>query len=242
MRNDLAGWAVSLSGQRTLDRRVRQVPSAAGKGRMRRRLEEAAGLAVGRRAVGLEVWLRPLCALVVAGAAACDSYVHQREFALQGGADTVSALLWPLSVDGLLLLATRRARSAIWLAFLLGVAVSLAANPHLGRDRSQDRRPAGAGRPDRQRTTSGRRPAGPADPGGQGPHCYRTRPLPRRPRRQPAAVLLPQPRHPAPGGAPALPRWHQHPPPRPERPRHQDIYPTKEEPGTSGPGSTTKAR
>nr|WSY56969.1 DUF2637 domain-containing protein [Streptomyces sp. NBC_00886] len=38
--------------------------------------------------------------------AAYASYVHQREFALQGGADTVSASLWPLSVDGLLLLAT----------------------------------------------------------------------------------------------------------------------------------------
>ncbi|WP_405558327.1 hypothetical protein OIE52_19495 [Streptomyces canus] len=32
--------------------------------------------------------------------------MHQREFALQGGADVVSATLWPLSVDGLLLLAT----------------------------------------------------------------------------------------------------------------------------------------
>jgi hypothetical protein len=34
------------------------------------------------------------------------SYAHQREFALQGGVDVVSATLWPLSVDGLLLLAT----------------------------------------------------------------------------------------------------------------------------------------
>ncbi|MEU6376536.1 hypothetical protein [Streptomyces sp. NPDC046909] len=32
--------------------------------------------------------------------------MHQRDFALQGGADAVSATLWPLSVDGLLLLAT----------------------------------------------------------------------------------------------------------------------------------------
>jgi hypothetical protein len=71
--------------------------------------------------------------------AAYASYVHQREFALQGGADEVSASLWPLSVDGLLLLATvgllkpspsggRRGRYAVWLAFLLGIAVSLAAN------------------------------------------------------------------------------------------------------------------
>ncbi|WP_338145891.1 DUF2637 domain-containing protein [Streptomyces scabichelini] len=65
--------------------------------------------------------------------------MHQREFALQGGADVVSATLWPLSVDGLLLLATvgllnpsrdvgRRTRAVVWLAFLLGIAVSLAAN------------------------------------------------------------------------------------------------------------------
>ncbi|MHA5053894.1 DUF2637 domain-containing protein [Streptomyces sp. SD15] len=49
------------------------------------------------------------------------------------------ASLWPLSVDGLLLLATvgllkpaapctPRARGAVWSAFLLGIAVSLAAN------------------------------------------------------------------------------------------------------------------
>lgn len=93
----------------------------------------------GSRCFDLDVWIRPLCALVVAGVAAYASYVHQREFALQGGADTASASLWPLSVDGLLLLATvgllkptaphtRRARGAVWAAFLLGIAVSLAAN------------------------------------------------------------------------------------------------------------------
>ncbi|MCX5604755.1 hypothetical protein OOK29_42170 [Streptomyces phaeochromogenes] len=37
--------------------------------------------------------------------------MHWCEFALQGAADVVSATLWPLSVDGLLLLATA-ARSA----------------------------------------------------------------------------------------------------------------------------------
>ncbi|MFC8435925.1 DUF2637 domain-containing protein [Streptomyces sp. NPDC057253] len=89
--------------------------------------------------VGFEVWVRRGCALVVASVAGYASYVHQREFALQGGADVVSATLWPLSVDGLLLLATvgllnsprnagRRARALVWLAFLLGIAVSLAAN------------------------------------------------------------------------------------------------------------------
>ncbi|MBC2907892.1 DUF2637 domain-containing protein [Streptomyces cupreus] len=93
----------------------------------------------GSRGFEPDAWIRPLCALVVAGVAAYASYVHQREFALQGGADEVSASLWPLSVDGLLLLATvgllkqagprtRRARGAVWSAFLLGIAVSLAAN------------------------------------------------------------------------------------------------------------------
>jgi hypothetical protein len=86
-----------------------------------------------------ELWLRRGCALVVAGVAAYGSYEHQRAFALHGGAEPVTAALWPLSVDGLLLLATvglltsgeqtsRRVRLAVWLSFLLGIAVSLAAN------------------------------------------------------------------------------------------------------------------
>jgi len=86
-----------------------------------------------------QLWLQRGCALIVAGVAAYGSYQHQREFALHGGADPVSAAMWPLSVDGLLLLATvgllksghqapRRARLVIWLSFLLGIAVSLAAN------------------------------------------------------------------------------------------------------------------
>jgi hypothetical protein len=86
-----------------------------------------------------DAWVRRGCALVVAGVAAYSSYAHQRHFALAGGADQVSAALWPLSVDGLVILAslglvqaqaqaTLRAQLALWLAFLLGVAVSLAAN------------------------------------------------------------------------------------------------------------------
>ncbi|AVH61485.1 MULTISPECIES: DUF2637 domain-containing protein [Streptomyces] len=93
----------------------------------------------GNRGFDLDAWIRPLCALIVAGVAAYASYVHQREFALQGGADEISASLWPLSVDGLLLLATvgllkppgsssRRARGAVWSAFPLEIAASLAAN------------------------------------------------------------------------------------------------------------------
>jgi hypothetical protein len=92
----------------------------------------------GRQSRG-DVWVRRGCALVVAAVAAYSSYAHQRHFALVGGADQVSAALWPLSVDGLVVLAslglvrarsstTMRARLALWVAFLLGVAVSLAAN------------------------------------------------------------------------------------------------------------------
>ena len=87
----------------------------------------------------LDVWVRRAGALVVAAVAAYASYQHQRGFALHGGADAASARLWPLSVDGLLVLATagllksrhhttRRVRLAAWLAFGLGIGVSLAAN------------------------------------------------------------------------------------------------------------------
>jgi hypothetical protein len=53
-----------------------------------------------------ETWTRRICALIVALVAAYASYEHQRQFALNGGADPTSASLWPLSVDGLLVLAT----------------------------------------------------------------------------------------------------------------------------------------
>ncbi|MFL6140446.1 MAG: DUF2637 domain-containing protein [Labedaea sp.] len=86
----------------------------------------------------LETWVRRGCALIVAAVAAYSSYEHQRHFALVGGADPANAGLWPLSVDGLLLLATvglvkpghqtRRVRVAVWSAFLGCIAVSLAAN------------------------------------------------------------------------------------------------------------------
>lgn len=86
-----------------------------------------------------DLWLRRTCAIVVAAVAAYASYEHQRTFALDGGADRVGASLWPLSVDGLLVLATigllkpqaagrRRIRYAVRLAFGLGIAVSLVAN------------------------------------------------------------------------------------------------------------------
>ena len=73
-----------------------------------------------------EVWVRRGCGLIVVAVAAYSSYEHQRGFALHGGADATNAALWPLSVDGLLLLATvgllkpghqtRRMRVAVWLA------------------------------------------------------------------------------------------------------------------------------
>ena len=86
-----------------------------------------------------DLWIRRVCALTVAAVAAYASYQHQREFALHGGTDATGAALWPLSVDGLLLLATIgllksrhqtsfRVRAVGWLSFLLGIAVSLAAN------------------------------------------------------------------------------------------------------------------
>jgi hypothetical protein len=58
-----------------------------------------------------DVWVRRVCTLVVGGVAAYASYEHQRDFALHGGADPTSAALWPLSVDGLLLLTTVALRS-----------------------------------------------------------------------------------------------------------------------------------
>jgi hypothetical protein len=83
-------------------------------------------------------WVRRGCALLVATVAAYGSYEHQRLFALRGGADGGSAAWWPLSVDGLLVLASvgllrsratnRRGRLSLWSAFGLGIAVSLAAN------------------------------------------------------------------------------------------------------------------
>lgn len=91
-----------------------------------------------RGRVKVEEWVRRTCALVVAGVAAYASYQHQREYALAGGSDPVGAALWPLSVDGLLVLATvgvlkaeqlsRRGRIAVWLSFWLGIVMSLVAN------------------------------------------------------------------------------------------------------------------
>ncbi|HEX3732035.1 MAG TPA: DUF2637 domain-containing protein [Mycobacteriales bacterium] len=92
-----------------------------------------------RLRIGPDLWIRRICALVVAGVAAYASYQHQKVFALGGGGDHTGAKLWPLSVDGLLLLATLgllkakygqswRSHITAWVAFLLAIVVSLAAN------------------------------------------------------------------------------------------------------------------
>jgi hypothetical protein len=86
-----------------------------------------------------DLWSRRLGAFAVAVVAAYASYQHQRAFALAGGADLTTARLWPLSVDGLLVLSTAgllrdrrqttvRARYALRAAFAAGIIVSLAAN------------------------------------------------------------------------------------------------------------------
>ncbi|MFL6122971.1 DUF2637 domain-containing protein [Actinophytocola sp.] len=89
--------------------------------------------------VTAEEWVRRACTLVVAGVAAYASYQHQRSYAREGGSDSVGAVLWPLSVDGLLVLATvgvltssqqtsRRYRIAVRVSFWAGIAMSLTAN------------------------------------------------------------------------------------------------------------------
>ncbi|MET8062574.1 DUF2637 domain-containing protein [Micromonospora sp. NPDC005686] len=66
--------------------------------------------------------------------AAVASYDHMRELAERAGQPPLLASLLPLSVDGMILVATlalgdgRRSRWSAWLAFVLGVAASLAAN------------------------------------------------------------------------------------------------------------------
>ncbi|MGY3516646.1 DUF2637 domain-containing protein [Micromonospora sp. PTRAS2] len=73
-------------------------------------------------------------AVAVTVVAAIGSYDHQRELALMAGQTPLLAALLPLSVDGLVLVGTvalgdgRRSRWSAWLAFLVGVAASLAAN------------------------------------------------------------------------------------------------------------------
>ncbi|MEV6228056.1 DUF2637 domain-containing protein [Saccharopolyspora shandongensis] len=84
--------------------------------------------------------LQCACTLLVAVGAAYVSYRHGREFALRFGADTTTATLWPLIVDGLLTMATielwktsnhhnaATGQWKAWLSFTLGIGLSLCAN------------------------------------------------------------------------------------------------------------------
>lgn len=73
-------------------------------------------------------------ALVVAGIAALASYAHMRGLAVRYGQTEVIADLLPVSVDGMMVVATlalgdgRRHRWSAWLAFWIGVAASVIAN------------------------------------------------------------------------------------------------------------------
>ncbi|WP_027945277.1 DUF2637 domain-containing protein [Amycolatopsis taiwanensis] len=85
------------------------------------------------------LWVQCACTGLVALGAAYASYRHGREFAVRFGADQTTAMIWPLIVDGLLTTATvelwktGRGRGsgglwAAWLAFALGICLSLCAN------------------------------------------------------------------------------------------------------------------
>jgi Protein of unknown function (DUF2637) len=79
-------------------------------------------------------------ALVVAGIAAVASYAHMRGLALRYGQEPIIATLLPISVDGMLVVATlalgdgRRYRWSAWLAFWVGVAASVIANVLAAQD------------------------------------------------------------------------------------------------------------
>ena len=76
------------------------------------------------------------CTALVALGAAYASYRHGRTFALRFGADTTTAAIWPLIVDGLLTIATVElwtaardsGRRIAWTAFGFGISLSLCAN------------------------------------------------------------------------------------------------------------------
>lgn len=74
----------------------------------------------------------------VAGIAAYASYTHMRELAIEHGQPQLVAALLPVSVDGMLIVATLvmredrgnglKVRVWAWIAFILGVAASVVAN------------------------------------------------------------------------------------------------------------------
>ncbi|MFJ4099828.1 DUF2637 domain-containing protein [Amycolatopsis japonica] len=85
----------------------------------------------------LSLWIQCSCTALVALGAAYASYIHGRQFALRFGADTTTASIWPLIVDGLLTSATVElwkpsrdgsSRWPAWSAFIFGISLSLCAN------------------------------------------------------------------------------------------------------------------
>lgn len=87
------------------------------------------------------LYLQCACTALVAVGAAYASYRHGRAFALRFGADQATAGIWPLIVDGLLMVATvelwktghsRRTGGdgqwTAWVAFVFGICLSLCAN------------------------------------------------------------------------------------------------------------------
>ncbi|ONF74404.1 DUF2637 domain-containing protein [Amycolatopsis keratiniphila] len=85
----------------------------------------------------LALWIQCGCTALVALGATYASYVHGRQFAVRFGADTTTASIWPLIVDGLLTTATvelwkpsrdNSSRWQAWSAFLFGISLSLCAN------------------------------------------------------------------------------------------------------------------
>lgn len=79
-------------------------------------------------------WLSVSAAGVVALVAAIASYSHMRDVALLAGQGDMLAYILPLSVDGLLIVASvalvdgETKRGIAWISFLCGSAASLAAN------------------------------------------------------------------------------------------------------------------
>ncbi len=89
------------------------------------------------------MWLQCACVALVCVGAAYASYRHGREFAARFGADEITATLWPLIVDGMMMTATVElwqtspagngrgaggGQRSAWLAFLFGITLSLCAN------------------------------------------------------------------------------------------------------------------
>ncbi len=88
------------------------------------------------------LWVQCACVALVCLGAAFASYRHGLEFAYRFGADEITAAIWPLIVDGMMMAATVElwqtgpsgyahgggGQRTAWLAFLFGITLSLCAN------------------------------------------------------------------------------------------------------------------